>query len=318
MAQIILEDMPYEKRIKYLEAWHKRKEQEKADKERLSNTEQARYRCEQTAVIKTNGLIVSHADTKREFLVSKLIRHNDVFVEVEMIDNIISIKPKHLLEVAQLFTEIDKVKCSKVIVEVDKRTGKIAKINNHQYIIDKWHEYRNDLYNKFNFLRTEVNQNKRDNFITAIDNMIVNQKILIEDLNTKLFFDLFFDKYLVTKENLFDPYKREFNSQLFEGVKIELSFKQDILQETHDGFKVKKTGKIKKDKLDISAIESIYNEKYKPNIHYKFSEYDFIVIDNTVMSTGNNYWIEQSDISIIERVKNNIDILVDYKLKKIE
>ena len=97
-----------------------------------------------------------------------------------------------------------------------------------------------------------------------------------------------------------------------------MNFTQEVLRESPDMFLVKKHSTIDKKKLDLNKIIEIYDKKFKPQIKYGFSEYDYKVIENTVYSTGDDYWIEQSNVSIAERVKNNIDVLTDYKLNKIE
>jgi hypothetical protein len=320
MAQIILEDMPYEKRIKYLEARGKKREEEQKNSNETmpDNYEEVRYRCEQTVVIKSNDMIVSHADTKREFVVKKGNKDNRIFIHVSMVDNIINIKPEGLSEAAQLLSDLDDVKCSDLLIIVENTTGMMDKILNHKEIISKWNKYKDTLYDKYSFIRAEPNRQKLYDFTNIAENMIKNQDLLLQDLKAKLFFDLFFDKYLVSTKNLFDPYSRTFSSQLFEGVRVVMNFNQEVLKESSDMFMVKKHSEIDKKKLDLNTIKAIYDKKFKPQIKYKFSEYDFKVIENAVFSTGGNYWIEQSDVSIMERVKNNIDVLVKYKLKKIE
>ena len=280
--------------------------------------QEVRYRCEQSVVIKSNELIVSHADTKREFVVKKGITAEHVLIQVNMVDNIINIKPESLLEATQLLVDFDNVKSGNVLVAIDSSTGMYKRILNHNEIILKWNDFKDSLYEKYSFIRAEPNRQKLYDFIDNAENMIKSHELLLQDLKTKLFFDLFFGKYLVTKQDLFNPYSRVFYSQLFEGVKIIMNLTQEVLRESPYMFLVKKHGEIDRKKLDLDTIIKMYDKKFKPRVKYKFSEYDYKIIENTIYSTGENYWIEQSNVSILERVKNNIDVLTDYRLKKIE
>ncbi|MDR2921530.1 MAG: hypothetical protein LBV72_19460 [Tannerella sp.] len=313
-----IEDMSPNERKKYFE--NRRIQIEKQQEQQAINdtAEEARYRCEQTVIIRSNGVVVSHADTKREFTVKKYTTAGNTHIQVCMVDNIINIKPETIKDAAQLLIDLDNVKSSNVLVSLDNSTGMIYKILNHKDIVLKWGEFKNSLFDKYKFIRAEANRQKLHDFVDMAENMIKSHDLLLQDLKTKLFFDLFFDKYLITKQDLFQPYSRVFYSQLFEGVKIIMNFTQEVLRESPDMFMVKKHSVIDKKKLDLYRIIEMYDNKFKPQIKYGFSEYDYKVIENTVYSTGKNYWIEQSDVSILERVKNNIDVLTDYKLKKIE
>ena len=309
-----LEDMSPKERERFYEEG-----KQKAAKQKLvSKVRQVRYRCEQAVVIKSNGMIVSHADTKREFVIRKGATIDHTLIRVCMVDNIVNVNPVALSEAAQLLIDLDNVKCSNVLVSLDNSNGMIDQILNHEEIILRWNEFKDSLFDKYKFIRAESNSQKLHDFVNMAENMIKSHNLLLQDLKTKLFFDLFFDKYLITKHDLFQPYSRVFYSQLFEGVKIVMNFTQEVLRESPDMFLVKKHSTIDKKKLDLNKIIEIYDKKFKPQIKYGFSEYDYKVIENTVYSTGDDYWIEQSNVSIAERVKNNIDVLTDYKLNKIE
>lgn len=69
--------------------------------------------------------------------------------------------------------------------------------------------------------------------------------------------------------------------------------------------------------MDNEFLEKQYDNKFKPIVKYRFSEYNFSVRERCIINTDEN-WIESSDITIIEEVKNNVQVLIDYKLRKIE
>nr|WP_067054611.1 hypothetical protein [Mucilaginibacter sp. L294] len=275
----------------------------------------ARYRVEQMTMTRMNGMIQSHAQTKREFVVNRKTTGNGMLVEVVMVENIINVFPEAFKEAIALVTDVDLVK-SNVYAQVDELTGKVRNILNHQDIIEKWKRHKELVTEKFSFLRDPEAKNNLLKFLTVSESIIMSEKNLIEDLNTKLFYDLFFDKYLVNDEALLEPYSRTFYSQLFEGETATLDFTQQITGESAQQVNLIKTGILNRSSYNSSAIEDMYNQRYKPMIQYKFSEYNVAITEQILLDTTNR-WIETAEVSIVEEVKNNIEILVDYKLRKI-
>lgn len=278
--------------------------------------ESARYRVEQMTMTRTNDIVQSHAETRREFVVKRTTTTNGLVVSVALVENIIDVYPEVFKKAIILINDVDLVK-SEIHAQVDMATGKIYHILNHQQIIEKWKQLRAELTNRFSFLRDHEAKNNILKFLTVSESIIANKKNLIEDLNTKLFFELFFDKYLVTDNTEFEPYTRTFYSQLFEGETATLDFTQTLTGETPETVNLTKTGLLKLDSFNKSEIEYQYEKKYKPLIKYRFSEYNVKIIDHTVLDTAGK-WIKNADVSIVEEVKNNVSILVDYKLRKIE
>lgn len=290
----------------------------KVEEESINNvieTEQnARYRCEQTVIMKLNGIVHSHADTKREFLVSKSIDTSNIIVKTELVENVIEAYQKQLELAIKLVCEIDTIK-SNLKVNL-KKDGKINKILNHKEIIKNWNEKKGELESDFSFLRDKKTHQDFKNFLKLNDEQFNSQENLINDLNSKMFFDVFFDKYL-TSENFLDNYSRTYYSQLFDGYGVNLHFNQDILAESPNQVEVRKVSSFSKSDLDNGFLEKQYDFKFKPIVKYKFSEYNFSVRERSIINTKDR-WIEQSDITIIEEVKNNVQVLIDYKLRKIE
>ncbi|MFD1603399.1 hypothetical protein ACFSJW_12235 [Flavobacterium artemisiae] len=306
-----------EVRVPYTEKIIKKEDKEKDVQvvNDLKFDQQARYRCEQTVVTKVNGIIQNHADTKREFIVKKQQTQQGLFVYVNMVDNIIEAYQQPLEAAIKLVSEIDKIKCD-VTVAVDGKTGKILRIVNHGQIIQKWGDLKQDLRARYDFLRADDSRHQFDEFIHLSEIQILKEENLINDLRSKLFFDVFFDDYLVSKD-IFEPYTRKYYSQLFDGYETLLDFKQDILSESPSTVEIRKVSQIDKQKLNNDFLERKYNEKFRPMIKYKFSEFNFSVRERVTIDTEEN-WINQSEITIIEEVKNNIQVLITYKLTKIE
>jgi hypothetical protein len=285
-----------------------------SDSQGNSITESARYRVEQLTVSKMNGVVQSHAETKRQFFVTRKKEQSNWMVTVEMEDNIVRVYPESLQETINLLIDLDNVK-SKTHVVVNPLTGKIDHILNHHEIITNWKEYRmamEDKYSTFNSAEAKLNVLK---FLTVAENIITIENNLIDDLNTKMFYDLFFDQYLVKDRIDKEDVKRSFYSQLFEGESSMLNSTKKITNETQD--QVQYLCESVLINPDAERFSKLYDEKYKPLIHYKFSQYD-AKIDEHILLNKTGKWIEQADVSIVEEVKNNIEIIVDYKLRKIE
>ncbi|MBC9795074.1 hypothetical protein [Sinomicrobium weinanense] len=287
---------------------------DKQTKSKSDSGQTARYRCEQSVVMKLNGIIHSHADTKREFMVHKSPKNAEFTIKVEMVDNIVEAYQQQLELAIKLVCEIDKIK-SDILVSVDD-SGKMDKILNHTEIVEKWKKKKEEFENDFAFMRNENSKKEFEKFLEMNNEQISTPENIKNDLNTKLFFDLFFDKYLVGNEN-FGDYIRTYHSQLFDGYGVGLDFSQDILAESPKEVKVRKVSTLDKTKLDIAFLEKQYDTKFKPMVKYKFSEYNFSVRETSTINTE-DHWIEESNVTMIEEVKNNVQVLIDYKLRKIE
>ena len=291
-------------------------EEEEISLQTVSYNKEAKYRCEQSVVSKINGMIQNYANTKYEYLVKKQESSDNLIIKIELTDSIIEMYPKQLTEALQLLNDLDLIKCNAVIY-VDTETGKIDRILNHDEIIKQWRNHRTKLEEKYGFIRSPQMREELHKFIALAENQIIDERNLIQDLNTKLFFNLFFDKYLIRDKRLFDSYTRTFHSHLFEDFKVVLHFNQKILSETAEKVSVKKTGVGDKKENNYAALESRYDTKFKPIVKYKFSSYDYKYDENYIVNTK-EHWLETSEVVMIEEVKNNIQIGINFNLKKIE
>jgi len=275
-----------------------------------------KYRCEQTVATKLNNVITNHATTKREFHVKNKIDNGNLVVEVLLFDNIIQINPSNLSEAMDLFSSLDLIKCN-ITVQVDKETGKINKILNYGEVLKNWESFKNNLKERYSFLRSSNAEIELQKFIYLAEAQIKDEKLLIEDIHTKLFFDLFFDRYLVKLSDLYKPYTLNYHSQLFEGIAVPLHVSSEIIFEKPSTVELKKQGKMDIKEIDINAIKKQYDQKFQPIVGYKFSDYDFQYQVRQVVNTDLSI-IEETDVFLAEEVKNNVEVVVDYKLRRIE
>lgn len=276
----------------------------------------ARYRCEQLVMTKLNGVVRNHAETKREFLVKKQLLSDGLYVRVELCDNIVVVYPNTMSEAINLLSDLDAIKCN-FIARVDLRTGLIESMINHQELVSRWETLKEHLTERYSFLRTPEVQQKLDTFLQVAESQIKDESFLLQDLRTKMFFDLFFDSYLVTDTVDTSAYTRRLYSQLFEGLPVDLDFERSVLTEAPDTITMNKEGQVRRKTYDRGKLESLYDAKYKPMIHYKFSEYDYSYQESCIVDTQARL-LNYADVLIKEAVRNNIELITDYKLKRIE
>ncbi|QNN40660.1 hypothetical protein [Pedobacter roseus] len=275
-----------------------------------------KYRCEQTVATKFNSVITNHATTKREFHVKNKIDNGNLVVEVLLFDNIIQINPSNLSEAMDLFSSLDLIKCN-ITVQVDNETGKINKILNYNEVLKNWESFKNNIKERYSFLRSSNAEIELQKFIYLAEAQFKDEKLLIDDIQTKLFFDLFFDRYLVNLSEVYKDYTLNYNSQLFEDVSVPLHVSSEIVFEKPEFVEIKKQSKIDLKEIDISSIKKQYDQKFQPIVGYKFSSYDFQYQVRQVINTDLSL-IEETDVFLAEEVKNNVEVVVDYKLRRIE
>lgn len=289
-------------------------EQEDSNKER--DIERIlKYRCEQMSATRLNGVSINNSQVNQDFKVVQNVDKEGVFL-VTLLDNIVNANPQPLKESVDLLMEVDKALLSNVLLDIDEQTGKVNQILNHDEIIKQWNQCKDSLRKKYDFIRKEDTRDKLEYFLKVAEEQAHNLDSLSMMFNAKLFVNTFFDKYLVTDKNLFDPYKRIFNSQLFEDIAVELDFTQEILKESPNMVLIQRKSKINKDTLPLSQIKEGYEKKFQPMIQYKFSDYNYSMVEKYVINTKYNF-IVQSDVLFIEEVTNNLEVITDFKLRKL-
>lgn len=313
--QIILEDLPYEERIKYLE---ERQAKIRAKEEQLINlgeSKEVKYRGEQNIVTKVNNIIASSATTKTDYIITKQIKDNRLFITVQVLENVINMFPETYKEGLAMVNELETVK-SELVIEPDLETGKMKRIVNHKEVINKWLDYKNNFYSRFSFLRSEQHKEKFDDFIKIAEVNILDEKKLIEESGTKMIFFVLFDKYLVSTNDLYKPYVQDFYSQLFQPLHYKMTVDQKILKESKDLVLVSREG-ISEDNPDVRKIEVLYNQNYKPSIGFQYSNYNAEFQSKIIINETDNL-IECAEITFLEEIVNNLELTIHYKLRRIQ
>ena len=276
----------------------------------------AKYRCEQFTITRMNGVIQNHADTKREFHIKKYKLNDQYIVDVKLVDNVITTNQANLTDALNLLCEIDSIKCNAAL-KINEDTGKIVSIANMNEVLSRWSDYRQEFLHRYSFVKDENIKKSIENFVAVADSNFKNEKALITDFKTKPFFEVFFDEYLVHKDFSLLPYTLNYFSQLFEQVQLVVGMQQKIERQTPDTIQIQRTSALNRGSLDLKRMEEIYDLKFKPEIGYKFSTFDFKQNSTILINTADQL-IDAAEVTIEESVKNNVELIVTYKLRRIE
>lgn len=275
----------------------------------------AKYRSEQVVIIKVDGVIENHADTKLEYDVVKKVDSSTLVTEVKLVDQIVRIQPAYLQEDFDLLSKVDFIK-SNVSVSVNPLTGRIDKIKNIAEIKENWTNFKNEVIRNTSFVQSDEMKKSISTYLSNTEIQFEHDNLL-QDFQIRPFFDLFFDKYLVSKSILVNNHTRLYYSQLFDRLPIELNIDTTILNESPENITILKSGNLNRKNLDLQAFEKIYDFRYKPRIGYKFDGYDF-THHTQVCYDLNDDMLLDAQMTINEVVRNNIEVYVEYKIRRVE
>lgn len=274
----------------------------------------ARYRSEQLVVVKIDGIIENHADTKLEYTVEKINRENQLLAEVKLIDQIVKIQPEYLQDSFDLMSKIDFIK-SNALILVNPTTGKVDKIENIQQIRENWDSFKKDVIKNTSFVQSDEMKKSISTYLENTEPQF-NHDNLIQDFQIRPFFDLFFDRYLVSRNFSVNNHSKLYYSQLFDRLPIELDMENTISSETPETITIIKSGTLNRKNLNIRDFEKIYDLRYKPRIGYKFDGYDFNHHTQISYDLADGV-LQDAQMTINEVVKNNIEVFVDYKIRRV-
>lgn len=132
-----------------------------------------------------------------------------------------------------------------------------------------------------------------------------------------MFYEVFFNSFLVGKGDFTESYFKTYYSTIFDQLPITLHFISTIIEENEDIVKVRRVSEMDKDTIDLRKIIKLYDERIKPMVKYSFSEYKYSIRETLIWNKKENI-LQDSHITVIEEVKNNVQLLIDFNLKMIE
>lgn len=276
---------------------------------------EAKYRSEQLVLIKVDGIIENHAETKLEYKIEKIVHDDQFLVKVNLTDQIVNMQPNHLQEGFDLMSKIDLIKSNARLL-VNPQTGKIASIENIDEIRNNWFAFKQEVEANTSFVKSEEMKTSIANYLSNTELQFTNENLL-QDFQVRPFFELFFSAYLISDKLAVKNETKLYYSQLFDRLPVELDILATIVNETPDTINILKDATLNRENLNLSAFVKIYDERYKPRIGYKFDEYSFEHHTQVSYNLKDNL-LADATMNIVEMVKNNIEVFVDYKLMRID
>ncbi|KMQ60281.1 hypothetical protein ACM46_18930 [Chryseobacterium angstadtii] len=273
----------------------------------------SRYRCEQLNISRVNNEVITmSANTYLEFLVQK-VDHSPIF-DISVTDFTFSVDPVVFEKGFEFSHKFEKIK-SPVIVEILK-SGKVDKVYNRDDIEKRWIHFRdfglaND--DMFKQLSSQAPAQAKDVVDTG------NKEFLKEEnfagmLDKNLFYHIFFRAY--QGAGLEDYTVHQF-SQIFPNVELSTDIVKSMVNEDENSATFRLVGTLNRKDLSEEGLKGMYDQIYKPTIKYSYSEFDFVYRITYTIDKKSNFMTE-GKASIAEKVKNNFEIITEYKIKKVE
>lgn len=284
------------------------------DIEEISFGRNFMYRTEMIVGTVLEQVMVDNSTYKSQYKVG--LDQNNTLASVLLQENHVKSSPQMLQAGMELIAEIDKIKCSSVF-RLDPNSGKIIKIINYKAILDQWEHYKAGLESRKTVLKMSQNRKDIDDFIAGVESVLKPEKKLIADYYNKMFYELFFTKHLQGDRNFLQKESRTYYSTLFDQEAITLHFTPTILEETDEILKVRRVSEMEYHSLNMEKIVNLYNERIKPMVQFNFSEYNFSYRETFIWNKKDNI-LQESHVTVIEEVKNNIQLLIDFNLKRFE
>ncbi|EAM6612859.1 hypothetical protein WEV50_004263 [Salmonella enterica] len=280
-----------------------------------SLTDIVRYRVEQEVSIRLNRIPVNNTIVKTDYTV----KHNynePLFYSVHVDDHISKISPNAHQDLLDIMKSVDIIK-SNVDLLINASTGKPETIKNHDVIINKWNIFKENFLKENEFIRAKVTRQNIQDFVSVFDEQINSCEQLLIGLDSQIFFNTFFDYFLVNMQTFESNLTMNYHSQLFKGIVTPLIVNQKILRETSEKVLIRKMStSVSESNINIGEIKKQYNERYKPIIDYQFSEYqvnyDAQIEFNTIEKN-----IEYADIQMNESVINNVEMDIRCRIWRI-
>ena len=269
-----------------------------------------KYRCEQNIITKLNAIPISTVTLKADYCVEILenIEKSVMNVKCNLDDLITSIYPVTYKQSLEMIADLEKLK-HKAVIGVDMSNGKMGGIANYDELLAEWKNYKENFRNRYDFIRSIDSRKTISDFLESVEKVITNEDLLLAEFQGKMFFMLLFDGYLVGKQGYNDSYEITFPSQLFTGVTFPMTIHPHIIRESEEKVLLERKSSIGDDVKRLEAIEKIYDERFKPSIQYKFSEYN-AEFYTKVLLNDKERTIENAQCYIIEEVTNNVSLTI--------
>lgn len=288
-----------------------------ADKEHIKFTTH-KYRCEQTIITKLNSIPTCTIKMNADYCVEQIENVNTPVMNVycKLLEQFVSVYPTNYEHAFEMISDLEKIKLESII-DVDMSNGKMKGIVNRDEIIHKWNDYKDSFLSKYDFLRSAATKESIVQFIESVEKVMTNEKLLLMELSSKLFFMFLFGGYLVGYEEYQEPYEEIFYSQLFKQISFPMTIKPIIRKESPEFVWIERKGEISDKVRRSEDIERMYNEQFKPTINYSFSKYDALLNVKALINEKERT-LKQAEAYILEEIQHNVSLVVQCSVRELE
>lgn len=277
-----------------------------------------KYRCEQTIINKVDEEPVCAIRMKSDYLLESFenIDKGMVNARCTLLEQFANIYPSSYEKPLELMNDLEKLKCEAVL-GIDMGTGIIETVINEDEMREKWEEYKTDLLNKYDFLKSKPARDSMMQFVQSVEKVMTNGDLLLAELKSKMFFTLLFGGYIVGKEEYNNPYDIELPSQLFQGITVPMRVTPRIIKESPSSVLFERKGEIDEETKRKKEIREAYDTRFKPSVDYSFSEYAARLYVHALVN-GEQRYVQEAECNITEEVLNNVSMTIQYKIRKLD
>lgn len=280
--------------------------------QKLSPSKEARYRIEQQNIIKVDGNLASSTLAKRQyhFSINNLEMKGEVILEESHLD----FGNTTLKQLAYFINRTDELK-DRVLFTLNQK-GKVQEIINTDHLKQRWESFKKQDLPQDPFIKelNDFDPKKVADIVKAGDEEYSDFKLMKNNLEINLFYDIILDQYLFSKDyNNFKYDNKSVISHLF-NTSIDLSFSSQLLSENEDSFTLTKTSKVVF--VNLHDVAAQYQTNYQPTVQYAFTDFDYLHEQSVIINKSDGL-IDSALATITETVKNNIESIVLFKLTRV-
>lgn len=271
--------------------------------------DEVRYRCEQLNVTRVEQRIVSHATTKKEYLMQKYPNNR---VNTTLVDYHYEVEPKRLGIALDAMKEMEYIKETAQFRLNNE--NEIVEVLNLMQMSDQWNAHRMQLKGSEFFKTIQAHSQKAaEDILNAGDLEFKNQENIKATYDRVMLYHILFNNFIdINKKRTLN-----FISQVFVNIPVEVLLSNKIKSQNEETIVIQTTGQLNRDKLKLAEIQAQYDLYYKPAIKYGFTDYvyEYDIIRTIEKSTGN---IIEASAILSEGVKNNYSTTTECSLKQVK
>lgn len=272
------------------------------------------YRTDLTVATKLENSIIDNTTYKSQYNVKIDDRRH--FISVILDESHVYSSPELVQKGMELIADIDKIKCNSIF-QISQDTGNVIKILNYNEIIDNWKKFKLNFNNVKSVMNLAKAQQDINDFITKVESLIIPEQNLINDYKTKMFYEVFFNQFLVGNGDFSEGHSKTFYSTIFDQEPVKLNITSTVIEENEEIIKVRRVSTMDASTINLEKMINLYDERIKPSVKYNFSEYKYSYRETLIWNKKENI-LQDTHITVIEEVKNNVQLLIDFNLKLIE